>query len=136
MFGARGCVKCHAVNGVGGMVGPDLGRIERPRSFFDLAAALWNHAPRMAERMRQQGIARPRLDAREMGDLVAFLFTLPVSGTRPAAVPADAVGDHRQVDELRPSRAVAKRPHDGAVLVVGDLVLADSVVDDREAEVA
>src|SRR3990172_9529599 len=76
VFGARGCVKCHAVNGVGGRVGPDLGRVQRPRSFFDLAAALWNHAPRMADRMRQQGVARPRLDARETGDLVAFLFTL------------------------------------------------------------
>ena len=76
VFGARGCVKCHAVNGVGGKVGPDLGRVQRPNSFFDLAAALWNHAPRMADRMRQQGVARPRLDAREMGDLVAFLFTL------------------------------------------------------------
>jgi len=76
VFGAKGCVKCHAVNGVGGKVGPDLGRVPRPRSFYDLAAALWNHAPKMAERMRQLGIARPQLEGREVGDLVAFLFTL------------------------------------------------------------
>src|SRR3990170_3455443 len=76
VFGARGCVKCHAVNGVGGKIGPDLGKLQRPRSFYDLAAALWNHAPRMADRMRSLGIQRPTLDAREAGDLVAFLFTL------------------------------------------------------------
>ena len=76
VFGSKGCVKCHAVNGAGGKVGPDLGRVERPRSFYDLATALWNHAPRMAQRMAQLGIARPQLDARETGDLVAFLFTL------------------------------------------------------------
>jgi len=76
VFGAKGCVKCHSVNGAGGKVGPDLGRVERPRSFYDLAAALWNHAPRMAARMGQLGIARPQLDARETGDLAAFLFTL------------------------------------------------------------
>lgn len=76
VFGAKGCVKCHAVNGVGGKVGPDLGRLPRPRSFFDLAAAMWNHLPRMAERMGQLGIPRPHLDARETGDLIAFLYTL------------------------------------------------------------
>jgi mono/diheme cytochrome c family protein len=76
VFGDKGCVKCHAVNGVGGKVGPDLGRPPRPRSFFDLAAAMWNHLPRMAERMRALGVARPRLDSREAGDLIAFLFTL------------------------------------------------------------
>ncbi len=76
VFGTRGCVKCHAVNGVGGTVGPDLGRISDRHSFFDLAASLWNHLPRMAGRMRQLGIVRPRLDEKETGDLIAFLYTL------------------------------------------------------------
>ena len=76
VFGAKGCVKCHSVNGVGGKIGPDLGRIPRPRSFYDLTAAMWNHLPEMAERMRKFGIARPYLDPRETGDLIAFLYTL------------------------------------------------------------
>jgi mono/diheme cytochrome c family protein len=76
VFGEKGCGRCHAINGVGATVGPDLGKLPRPRSFYDLAAAMWNHLPRMADRMRQLGIPRPRLDDREAGDLVAFLYTL------------------------------------------------------------
>ncbi len=76
VFGAKGCGKCHSVNGVGGKIGPDLGSIPRPRSFYDLASAMWNHLPEMAKHMRQFGIARPYLDARETGDLIAFLYTL------------------------------------------------------------
>ena len=76
VFDAAGCVKCHAIAGRGGRVGPDLSRAPRPRSFYDLASAMWDHLPRMTERMRQMGIARVTLDAREAGDLAAYLYTL------------------------------------------------------------
>jgi len=76
VFGSKGCVKCHSVNGVGGKVAPDLARTMRPRSFVDLATAMWNHLPNMTDRMKQLGIARPQLDAKEAGDLVGFLYTL------------------------------------------------------------
>jgi mono/diheme cytochrome c family protein len=76
VFGSKGCVKCHSVNGVGGKVAPDLARTMRPRSFVDLATAMWNHLPQMTERMKQLRIARPQLDSKEAGDLVGFLYTL------------------------------------------------------------
>jgi len=90
IFGDKGCSKCHAIFGVGGTMGPDLARTQRSRSFYDLAAAMWNHLPKMAEQMRKAGIARPQLSASETGDLIAFLYTTdyfepaadPKSGSR------------------------------------------------------
>lgn len=76
VFGAKRCAACHAVNGMGGTIGPDLGRVEGPRSFYDLAAAMWNHLPSMVERMRELGMERPHLSPWETGDLIAFLFWL------------------------------------------------------------
>jgi mono/diheme cytochrome c family protein len=75
VFRAAGCIVCHAADGLGGQVGPDLGAVGG-RSMFDFAAAMWNHLPRMAGEMRAREIPRPVLDPWETGDLMAFLFWL------------------------------------------------------------
>lgn len=74
IFGGKGCSTCHAINGLGGTVGPDLGLADETRSFYDFAAAMWNHLPKMASQMRELRIEHPQMDSWEMGDLVAFLF--------------------------------------------------------------
>ena len=82
VFGSRGCAGCHAINGVGARVGPDLGRLEGPPTFFGLAAAIWNHLPGMRERMLERGVRPFRLTSREVGDLAAFLSTVNAFGPR------------------------------------------------------
>ncbi len=76
LFQDKHCVACHAIDGEGGTVGPDLARATHPRTFYDLAAGLWNHAPIMAARMRDLGIPRPSLTPQESADLAAYLFTV------------------------------------------------------------
>ena len=75
VFGSKGCSQCHAVNGVGGKIAADLGRIAKPHTFYDLASAMWNHIPEMAAQMRKLNKPPPELSPRETGDLIAFLAT-------------------------------------------------------------
>lgn len=76
VFGSKGCAQCHAVDGVGGKIAADLGRIAKPRTFYDLASAMWNHLPEMAAQLRKLKKPPPELTPRETGDLIAFLATV------------------------------------------------------------
>ena len=76
VFVRKGCVRCHAVLGSGGRLGPELGEAGKGRSFYELVGLLWGHSPPMMESMRTKGIAWPEFDESEMADLVAYLYYL------------------------------------------------------------
>ncbi len=74
VFGQKGCVVCHSVNGQGGRVASDLGKRQFQGGYLGLAQQMWNHFPRMAETMKDQGRVIPSFSNREMEDLFAYLL--------------------------------------------------------------
>ena len=68
------CLKCHRFRGEGGLVGVEL---TQPQPGYDSpvvwAAAIWRHAPRMAEEAKRMGVLYPRFSGEEMENLVGFL---------------------------------------------------------------
>jgi mono/diheme cytochrome c family protein len=73
LFTAKRCVQCHAVGGTGGDVGPPLDGLKRLSSPVLVAARMWSHGERMAEKMRTMGIERPTFKRNELVDLIAFI---------------------------------------------------------------
>ncbi len=73
VFWGKGCVRCHPVLGEGGKLGPDLSRSPSTADGYELAAAMWSHAPQMWQRMSQENVKLPTFQLEEMEDLFAFL---------------------------------------------------------------
>ena len=74
-YGAKHCGLCHAVNGVGGRMAPDLsGKRPAPPAVGWLVSMLWNHQPGMARQMRGSRAGYPSLSQEEMAHILAFLY--------------------------------------------------------------
>ena len=76
VFAEKGCVKCHAIRGSGGHIGPDLAAKGLHRSVTEIAGLMWNHEPAMWARMQELGIPLPAFSDQEISDLIAYLFFL------------------------------------------------------------
>lgn len=76
LFREKGCIRCHAVWGEGGDIGPDLGRTSSLGHINagQLAGVMWNHVPRMWEKMEEGGIRLTPIAPKEMSDLFALLL--------------------------------------------------------------
>jgi mono/diheme cytochrome c family protein len=80
VFEEKGCINCHAIDGFGGTIGPDLVREKYYGSFYDLASRLLNHAPQMAIRADLLEQKWPTLTGTETDQLISYLFYLRYLG--------------------------------------------------------
>lgn len=75
LFAAKGCVLCHAVNGVGGTDAPplDAAGMEPMMNPFDFAVGMWRGAEAMVALQREELGAPIELTGQELADITAFV---------------------------------------------------------------
>jgi mono/diheme cytochrome c family protein len=76
LFGEKRCIECHSVNGQGGQIGGGLAERRLQLSLTQFAVAMWNKAPAMMEAMKEKEIEVVHLQAEEMADIVAYLYSV------------------------------------------------------------
>jgi mono/diheme cytochrome c family protein len=70
VFKDKSCATCHNNASSGA---PPLGKTAGGYSDITMISALWDHGPRMLERMKEQKLPWPRFTAEQMADLIAYL---------------------------------------------------------------
>ena len=77
IYAEAGCANCHAINGVGGTLGPDLGQPpDRHKTVTQMAGVMWNHAPQMFRLAEAKGLTARPLSEEEILDLLTYLYSL------------------------------------------------------------
>jgi cytochrome c2 len=84
LFTAKRCTACHAIVGVGGSGGPDLGAQGRDLlgSVTAVAGLMWNHSQGMEVEFRRRGIPKVIFSGQEMADIVAYLYFVNYANVR------------------------------------------------------
>ena len=75
LFVSKGCVACHAINGVGGHDAPvlDAHAMEGLINPFDFAAKMWNHAAAMIYAQEEALGEQITYTGAELADIIAFV---------------------------------------------------------------
>ncbi|MDH3217008.1 MAG: c-type cytochrome [Candidatus Krumholzibacteria bacterium] len=70
----KACLDCHTLQGRGATISKDLAKLEGLDSPLAMIAGMWNHAPGMREKQLEKKLKWPKLNARDMADLYAYLY--------------------------------------------------------------
>ena len=110
LFSSKHCTECHAVAGVGGHGGPDLGKRGREfvGSISSLAGLMWNHSQGMSAELTRRNLPRVVFSGQEMADILAYLYfvnyaNVPANPERGGAIfvkkcsPCHSVGGGQRV---------------------------------------
>ena len=75
LFASKGCVVCHAVNGVGGKDAAPLDASTMPAVMnpFDFVAKMWQGAQMMITMQQQELKQQTNFTGQELADIIAFL---------------------------------------------------------------
>lgn len=73
LFREKTCIFCHALEGEGENVGPDLNESESHFSPIFLASAMWNHAIIMEDMLEEINLDWPRFAGNQMRDIVSYI---------------------------------------------------------------
>lgn len=76
VFLNKRCIACHLIGTGGKAIGPDLVRSAANLTAGGLAAAMWNHAPQMWEKMAEHRFDFSQISGQEAVDLFAFFAFL------------------------------------------------------------
>ena len=85
VFEEEGCMNCHAVNGVGGTIGPDFWKHIFFGNGYELISKMWNHSSKMMLMMTRSKTKRPEFTGENFRDLGNFLFFLRYLGQEGSA---------------------------------------------------
>ena len=111
LFKSKGCVTCHAIQGEGGTIGPDLARIYFGETQLDLVAAIWNHTPAMVAGIKQAGITYQTLTGQEITEITTYLYFLRFFDQPGTAAAGEVLFDQKGCMSCHP---VLGRGRDGA----------------------
>lgn len=73
LFREKECIFCHALEGEGENIGPDLSQDDINLSPIFLASAMWNHAIIMENMLAQKNLDWPRFTGDNMRDIVSYI---------------------------------------------------------------
>jgi cytochrome c2 len=82
-FDEKGCSACHATAPGESSVGPNLTHLEQSLTPASVGRTMWNHGPKMLQRMEQSSIPWPLFGSQELADTLAFLESIQLP-SRPA----------------------------------------------------